>query len=460
MSKIQGIRDRGAAKYFHGRENILAEFQNLIADSDKSRGGTIFLIQGPPGVGKTALLAKCWDEAEERGWGVAEIDPEDLWNPDELRKTLGLPPQERKVGKTTGWGLDKIFNFSRKTETRINAPLDTPTDILKLKTAPVLLILDEAQHLGEDGGVPEEHRKSVRTLLKRIHNGRLGRPVILLAGGLGMTFQALAALGISRIAKKCKFNMGPLEEGVARGVIQDWLKEEGKAKGDMTAWVDAIEEETYGWPQHIIAYTEPASDHLKENDGEMTGAGLATVLEQGRENRREYYEGRMAEFVSEERTSFAQIISSVPQDRSLKKTEILAHLAKEYGEEKAKELFFRSVQKGVFYYSAKVGDYSVSIPSMRDWLLENYLPKEISEQQPESKDQSELKQLPEPDQEKEGSQKELENHKTDGTSPGKEEGKEPATPKSGKDNPGQDQDPPQGKDPSDSDRDTDMGMER
>ena len=244
MNKIQGFRDRGAAKHFHGRKTILSEFQKALAESMESKGGTIFLIQGPPGVGKTALLAKCWEEAEERGWGVAEIDPEDLWNPDELRKTLGLPPQERKVGKTTGWGLDKIFNFFRKTETEINSPLDTPADILKLKTAPVLLVLDEAQHLGEDGGVPEEHRKSVRTLLDQIHNSKLGRPVILLAGGLGMTFQALKALGISRMAEDCKFDMEPLEKEEERLIIRDWLEKAGGATGDVTHWIDTITTET------------------------------------------------------------------------------------------------------------------------------------------------------------------------------------------------------------------------
>ncbi len=68
MSKIQGIRDRGATKYFHGREKILAEFQNLLADSDKSKGGTTFMVQGPPGIGKTALLAECWEKAKKRRW--------------------------------------------------------------------------------------------------------------------------------------------------------------------------------------------------------------------------------------------------------------------------------------------------------------------------------------------------------------------------------------------------------
>ena len=155
--------------------------------------------------------------------------------------------------------------------------------------------------------------------------------------------------------------------------------------------------------------------------------GLMSVLEQGRENRRQYYVGRMVEFVSEERTSFAQIIGSVPKDRPLKKTEILAHLAKEYGEEKAREMFFLSVQKGVCYYSAEMGDYSIPIPSMRDWLLENYLPKEISEQQPEPRDQSETEQLPEADPEKEGAQKEAGNHIPD-SPPKKKRGQNPRHP--------------------------------
>ena len=100
MAKIEGLRDRGAAKYFHGREKILLEFQKLLADSGKPKGGTTFLVQGPPGVGKTALLAKCWDEAEERGWNVRNLPLPALWNPHEMRKCLGIRPQKRTTGKT------------------------------------------------------------------------------------------------------------------------------------------------------------------------------------------------------------------------------------------------------------------------------------------------------------------------------------------------------------------------
>ena len=431
MNKIQGFRDRGAAKHFHGRKTILLEFQKALAESMESKGGTTFLIQGPPGVGKTALLAKCWDEAEERGWGVAEIDPEDLWNPDELRKTLGLPPQERKVGKTTGWGLDKIFNLSRKTETEINAPLDTPADILKLKTAPVLLVLDEAQHLGEDGGVPEEHRKSVRTLLDQIHNSRLGKPVILLAGGLGMTDKALEALGLSRLAEECTFDMEPLEEEEERQVIKDWLKKEGKAKGDTKEWVDAIAEETHCWPRHIHSYSTSATHVLKQSEGEMTAEGLRIVMEKGRVNRRKYDRGRTKNLAYNEFMGLAELFQHVSLEIGLTDEEIKRAIGKSG--------FERSLSKGVLY--RKGLRYSIPIPSLRDYMVREWL----VEKEHVAQEQARSKPSPEMDTEKEGSQKESENHTTDSPSPEKEEREELTTPESGKD-------------PSGRGQDTDMGM--
>ena len=103
MSKIQGIRDRGAAKYFHGRETILSEFQKLLADSRKSKGGTTFLIQGPPGVGKTALLAKCWDLAEELKWEVRNLSPCPVERGSDA-KMSGGGPRKKNHGKRSGGG--------------------------------------------------------------------------------------------------------------------------------------------------------------------------------------------------------------------------------------------------------------------------------------------------------------------------------------------------------------------
>ena len=78
---------------------------------ENPKGGTTFLVQGPPGVGKTALLAKCWDEAEEQGWNARNLPLPALWNPHEMRKCLGIRPQKRTTeklwkgrAKLSSWG--------------------------------------------------------------------------------------------------------------------------------------------------------------------------------------------------------------------------------------------------------------------------------------------------------------------------------------------------------------------
>ncbi len=132
MSEIKGFLDRGATKYFHGRKTILAEFQKLLADSGKSKGRTTFLVQGPHGIGKTALLAKCWDEAEEQGWKVAEIDPKDLWDPDKLRKTLGVSPEVRVTGGEDEAGAGNFLVAQGTVEIVINYLSRTPTPLYTL----------------------------------------------------------------------------------------------------------------------------------------------------------------------------------------------------------------------------------------------------------------------------------------------------------------------------------------
>ncbi len=399
MSKIKGFRDRGAAKHFRGRETILSKFREALEEFSESKGGTIFLVQGPPGVGKTALLAKCWDIAEEQEWEVAEIDPRDLWDPDKLRKTLEIGPEIRVTGGEGEAGITKFLVAKGKAKITVDHHPRTPQDILKIGDTPLLLILDEAQHLGEDSRITGGYKDDVRDLLKRIHNSGLGKPVILLAGGLGTTDRALNSLGIYRASLGSITNLDPLEEEEEWTVIREWLKEEGKAKGDTTDWVDAIAKETYRWPQHIIAYTVPAAAHLKENDGEMTRGELLSVLEQGRKNRREYYEGRLSDFTAKECRSLARILAASSKEGIVEQEDVIEQLDREYGMGKGEEIFWRAVRKGVFYLNKKLRCYSVPIPSLRNFIVRNFPPKEISEQHPESKDQGEPRQLPEADPE-------------------------------------------------------------
>ncbi len=363
MSGIQGLDDRGATDYFHGRKPILKRFEDLLDKSRETSGGTIFLVQGPPGIGKTALLAECWEKAAEAGWHVAEIDPEDLWDADKLQETLGLPPEKRTVSHTVEGGgtldLNLVKGGAKRRKTYVvDTYRATPLGLIKKAGGPLLLILDEAQHLGEDGGPPEEHRKPVRTLLKKIHNGGIGKPVILLAGGLGRTHAAFRALGISRMKENSKFDMELLEKEEERLIIRDWLKKAGEATGDVTHWIDTITTETYQWPRHVDSYARNAARLIKDNHGQMTEDLLRSVMEEGRANRMEYYKGRLDGVDNDDILRLVKIFRNaqehVPQKELLEKL--------------GEAVFSQVVSQGVLY--RKNGFYTIPIPSLHKYLTE------------------------------------------------------------------------------------------
>ncbi len=359
--------DRGPARYFHGRAQELSAFRGLLRHSIQDKGGTTFLIQGAPGAGKTALLIECEKLAQKRGWETARIHSEALWSAAALRGCLG----GKKLPSVTGGTLQISMTVLAKLGITVDRDRKTTLDILETGKTPLLLKLDEAQILGEENELPADQIKTVRRVLNAIHNSELNRPVILIAAGLGTTKAAFGALGISRFSGGAFVKLGALDKEAERTVLYDWLKKEGKAKGDPTAWIDAIAQETHGWPQHILAYTDPlAVTELQARGGEMTTEGLTAVLEAGRARRAAYYEQRGDEFRGDQIRCLAKAITCVPPGEPVEYRDIVSSLTVEYGDSEAQRLFQRFLEKGVL---EKCGiGYAVPVPSMHDWLVSNY----------------------------------------------------------------------------------------
>ena len=365
---ITAAIDRGPARHFHGRKQILRNFDGLLGGAAKTDTGTIFLIQGAPGAGKTALLAECERIARGREWEVANIGVGSLWDPYKLLDSLGLGDKYEVTEKSTQFGVKDVAGRGYKS-TRLPR---TVLSILKDGDQPLLLILDESQGLGEDGVPPSDYRADARTVLDFIHNGKLGRPVILLAAGLGTTLKSFESLEVSRFASNCFVELGALDKGAERAVIQDWLKKDGGAKGDPKAWIDAIAKEAHGWPHHILSYVYPAAvDQLKVDDGIMTTDGLNVVLYVGREGRNAYYEQRMKGFSRKQRRSLANLIVNIPSEDGLDEEDIKASLSQEYGKTEADKMFHDALRKGLL--DEHSGCYVVPIPSMLTWLKKEYV---------------------------------------------------------------------------------------
>ena len=132
--------DRGPAKYFHGRKQILHDFKELLVRAAQAKSGTTFLIQGAPGAGKTALLHECEKLARSAKWKTANIDPNALWEPEILRHSLG----QRKIPKVVSGSIRIGTKDIADAELKVEWSQLTIRRILQSTRKPLLLKLDEA----------------------------------------------------------------------------------------------------------------------------------------------------------------------------------------------------------------------------------------------------------------------------------------------------------------------------
>jgi len=237
-------------------------------------------------------------------------------------------------------------------------------------------MLDEAQTLNLLKETPDTRILAGDTL-GDIHKGKLGQPVMLLAAGLGTTEIAFNSVGISRFGRNCKVHLGPLDKESEHAVIDDWLTEYAKVEGDPTLWVDAIAEQTHGWPQHIVAYVDPAIKYIVGNNHQMADEGLGYVLERGAKSRQEYYNSRAHDIDEDKRKALARSISDVLFGETTTRPDIMSGLmGSGLTHDEAGALFNQALEQGIIDKRDE-GRYGIPIPSMQKWFLNEYCPERI-----------------------------------------------------------------------------------
>ena len=208
------VNDRGKARYFHGRSRVFGSLQRLTRRAVEHKSGTIFLIQGAPRAGKTALLHELAERAKKDQWLVIEIDPAALGDPFRMAECLG-----KKVRSHVRRFLEAGIPGFKAGLSSTAPSMTSVVQLLKqtsIRRRGLLLVLDEAQTTLLEAGNP-----SATYTLNAIHNGKLGQPVILLAGGLGHTSEAFSKMGISQLKEDYLLSLGQLDTTAERNVIQD-----------------------------------------------------------------------------------------------------------------------------------------------------------------------------------------------------------------------------------------------
>ena len=298
---------RSPAKHFHGREKERATWRALLRNAMAGEAGSTFIIQGPPGAGKTALMTEMYKEAASGEWNVVQIEPSMLHVPLGLADRMGLE-YDTLVTKGVG-GNAKVVSGSSTRQTDARRSVVKLLEVAGKEGQGLLLVLDEAQNLADLASNPTDAEVAKETL-GAIHKATLGRPTGLLAAGLTPTGAIFDTLGVSRLHEDCKINLGRLSADAERAVIRDWLVEEGGApESEVEPWVDAIAVHTDAWPHHIISFVNPASQVLQQTGGRLTDAGLERVLAEGKKRTAVYYDDRCEGLALEDVVLLGAVVS-------------------------------------------------------------------------------------------------------------------------------------------------------
>ncbi len=354
--------ERGPAKYFHGRHQEINDFQHLMLQTVHRGIGSSVLLQGPPGVGKSALIHEYRKIAQNNHWHVIRLTNRSLYDAQELFRRITQNKNAQDIQTTYGIDL-KLFKVALESQT------SKETDYLNeamIQSKPTVLYLDEAQTLG--GFLSDEKRERISDFFNTYHNVESKHGFILLLGGLSMTKEILRTFGISRFNTGCVRYLQRLEPDAEQSIIHDWLTKEIKTPSDTTTWIQEIIKQTDQWPSHIQSYCNALCEFLEIGET-LTNQRLKQVLKYGNDLKHTYYQQRCDGIDYEHRELIAWALNQLP-DWFVKRN-VIDCFSKYLSEIASEKLYEIILSKGILHVDQN-GRYSVPIPSLRSFLIEEY----------------------------------------------------------------------------------------
>ena len=329
------MRDRAPANgrgvpFFSGREAEIGAFREMANSlSQGLAANASIVVQGPPGVGKSALMCQFMEEmrslplAGGRRWMPVPLSAGDAESPPDIADAIDAAIVSRLAADLLAsesaeatllerlgdyWGklgpararararefLDRggsVLGFS------LGASREGPPKSIAQAAArrpawqswQVVLMIDEAQ-----GIRPGEHHAGAGTL-SALHQGIVRAPVSFCAFGLPGTLLALGDVGVSRLADGRSIQLRGLDDRAAGQTVDRCFNAFGVRGG--AAWREAILARAANWPQHLAVYLNAAVRQLREASPERMDAAdadLKAVMHEGDRARARYCEQRLA----------------------------------------------------------------------------------------------------------------------------------------------------------------------
>ena len=332
-------RDRSSPPVFVGRERELGFLRDTVAAAKSGAEGVTAVVQGAPGVGKSAL---CGRFEKELGAAMGEEAPvvvvaEDCdfldRTPASMVKELaadvpvrldllgrlpGFERAESHVGKVDGAllkhgaSLDlamQAMNLDQSSS--LGATLDAFAERMWPAGITLILAIDEIQGM--------EDTPQVRRNLRSIHGKRFDTNIAIVGFGLLGAAGRLRELGLSRLGAGQAQALGCMDAADAESLIDETLDSFGLAAEDdawrghvdglgigidgWKAWREAAKavvlEESMGFPHHLV-------NGIRGICRLLLGGGLQAptqpqwdvLRQQCRDDKAEYHAARLAPFAN------------------------------------------------------------------------------------------------------------------------------------------------------------------
>ncbi|MCY4217001.1 MAG: ATP-binding protein [Flavobacteriaceae bacterium] len=364
------VSDRGEADYFHGRQEEIDFVKGILEKSQEKKKAHSVLIQGAPGVGKTALLRKLEEVGKKLGWHIAKMEFEAFWDVNVLHHVLFKQKKFEKRAKEIRGDIGLLKGSMRYEKTK---PIFSK--MIQSIQKPMILVLDEAQMISYGHTKDSPEMKQASYVLNQFHNLQNKKGLIFLVAGLSDTRKIFKDFKISRFNSRCVINLNLLDRESEKRIIQDYLVKGGGVDSrnpDLLHWIDRISQETYQWAHHISCYGQVALEMVKNKKGILSNQILTEVLEESRELKIEYYDGRFEELQAFERASiFYALFENEVNEKVIIGNQVESDFEINPIVKNAESMFQDVVSRGIIQIR-RDGFYEIPIPSLRTWMLGEY----------------------------------------------------------------------------------------
>ncbi len=327
--------DRGRAAIFIGRQAELAlirdRLETLLERQNELAPGVDLttVIQGAPGAGKSALLARIADEwpVGREGSPVAvSLDPGVL----KLPMAGCLQAIRAKVAPVPGMG-QRLGTFVQSISLGVPGLAQVEMGVESgeepgLPPVPVILLFDEIQTVLK-GPHSDLSRAHLIDNLRLLHTGEHGAPLFPVYGGLANSGDLLRASGLTRLAMESERTLARLSADEVDELMTRFVDEHLSSArlGPLiwAPWGRALQHDSQGWPMHCRHFLIALAEAIRAQDWRPGMVDLESVRRRAQGLRCEYYEQRMQGELEGRHILISTVLEAVGQRGTMGKLEII-----------------------------------------------------------------------------------------------------------------------------------------